>query len=79
MCVEYMVWRVYGQLMEKPTKVFFKRDHIFSEEFDSEILRRFCLLYGLYSKRGREADRTEGIEPSGYELEEWYINKRLED
>jgi len=49
------------------------------EKIEKETLGRFILIYSVYSKAGREADRASGIAPYGYELEDWFINKRLED
>ena len=45
---------------------------------DKDVLGKFILLYDEWNKIGRQVDRNYGIKPHGYELEDWFINKRLE-
>lgn len=51
----------------------------YAEEVDSDVFRKFLLIYGKHCKIARAIDREKGIKPSGYELDDWFINKELED
>tara|TARA_R110002126_G_scaffold137783_1_gene282158 strand:- start:212 stop:421 length:210 start_codon:yes stop_codon:yes gene_type:complete len=44
-----------------------------------EALHRFVLLYCKYCAGGRNSDRDFGQPESGYELEDWYKERRIDD
>ena len=45
-----------------------------SDSIDKEVLRRFILLNCRDCERGRQYERSIGMPPSGYELEDWFID-----